>query len=239
MANRTINFHGYAWGDEPVQMNAHINGELVFSGAVATISGPMPDPDVNMEDAPVLFSLVDSALYPTSYSGAYPMTVSVATGSGIGLSDVQCNYMTANLDPVAFTGSISGTTLTVSSVTSGEIKVGQHIVAPAVDGVFPLAQNTMIVSGSGSTWVVSVSQTVSEIAMSGHTHVNASADVFLPCYINSTPANSEGTPDCRSSVSIDGIQQVPPLEKSPGTWYWFIDAGSTLECNFNVSEGSE
>ena len=44
MANRTINFHGYAWGDEPVQMNAHINGELVFSGAVATIGGPMPDP---------------------------------------------------------------------------------------------------------------------------------------------------------------------------------------------------
>jgi hypothetical protein len=229
MANRTINFHGYAWGDEPVQMNAHINGELVFSGAVATIGGPMPDPDVNMEDAPVLFSLADSALYPTSYSGAYPMTISVATGSGIGLSIVQSNYTPLPGPTVTFIGSISGTTLTVTSVISGEVSVGQTIGS---------AGDTVILSGSGSTWEVSKSQTVPEREISGHDHGISSADVFNMCF-DGAPTNSDGTPDCRSSVSINGIQQVPPLEKSTGTWYWFIDAGSTLECNFNVSVGRD
>lgn len=237
MANRTLQFYGYAWGDVPVQMNAHINGELVFSGAVATTAGDPPPQPINMDSAPVLFSLTDSALYPTSYSGAYPMTVSVATGNGLIVGKVASNYMGTS-DLADFTGSISGTTLTVSSVTSGELSVGQFVSAPPVEGVYPIAKDTTIVSGSGSTWVVSVSQTVAEMSMRAGKNVAGTATDFLPCFTG-TPVNSEGTPDPRSSVQINGVQQVPPLEKSEGVWCWFIDAGSTLECNFNVSVGSE
>lgn len=60
----------------------------------------------------------------------------------------------------SFTGSISGTTLTVSSVT-GVIAAGQTLGANT-GGV---AGGTRIVSGSGSTWTVSPSQTVSSRAM--------------------------------------------------------------------------
>ena len=63
-------------------------------------------------------------------------------------------------------------------------------------------------------------------------------DVFLQCF-NGTPTNSESTPDSRSSVQINGVPQVPPLATSLGQWTWQVDAGSTLECNFNVSTGSE
>jgi hypothetical protein len=58
----------------------------------------------------------------------------------------------------AFTGYISGTTLTVSTVSSGTVAVGQALVGTGV------IQGTFIVSniagsGAGSTWVVSNSQT--------------------------------------------------------------------------------
>jgi len=53
-----------------------------------------------------------------------------------------------------FTGSISGTTLTVSAVTSGIIKIG------AVLSVAGVALNTTITGGSGLSWTVDVSQTL-------------------------------------------------------------------------------
>jgi len=58
----------------------------------------------------------------------------------------------ADSSSATFTGSISSTTLTVSSVT-GTIKVGQIVTGGTV------AAGTYITSGSGTTWTVSVSQT--------------------------------------------------------------------------------
>lgn len=55
---------------------------------------------------------------------------------------------------VTFTGSISGTTLSVSSVTSGTINIGQVITGTNVQS------NTTIIGGSGLVWNVSISQTV-------------------------------------------------------------------------------
>lgn len=52
-----------------------------------------------------------------------------------------------------------------------------------------------------------------------------------------TPTNSEGTPDPRSSVYINGVQQVPPLEPSKGCWYWFLNPGDVMTCNWNISIG--
>lgn len=60
----------------------------------------------------------------------------------------------------SFTGTISGTALTVSGVT-GTIAVGQTVVGAGV------AAGTLIASGSGTSWVVSISQTVPSEAMTG------------------------------------------------------------------------
>ena len=170
MANRTIQFCGYAYGAAPVQLNAHINGQLVFSGTVDTLNETIPSEQVDTANAPVLFSVTESVLFPTSFSGSYPMTVSVATGYGIIICQTNSNYMTAG----------------------------------GPDGPF----------------------------------TPGNATTFLSCFTG-TPTNSEGTLDSRSSVQINGIAQVPPLTPSSGQWAWQVDAGSTLECNFNVSIGSE
>ena len=62
-----------------------------------------------------------------------------------------------------FTGAISGTVLTVSGVT-GTITAGMGVTGTGV------ATNTVIVSGSGLTWTVNISQTVSPaVNMTGNT----------------------------------------------------------------------
>ena len=170
MANRTIQFCGYAYGAVPVQLNAHINGQQVFSGTVDTLNETIPSEPVDTANMPVLFSVTESELFPTTFSGSYPMTVSVATGYGVLLCATKSNYMTGG----------------------------------GPDGPF----------------------------------TPGTVDVFLQCF-NGTPTNSESTADSRSSVQINGIAQVPPLPTSLGQWAWQVDAGSTLECNFNVSKGSE
>ena len=62
------------------------------------------------------------------------------------------NSGTADVTAATFTGSISSTTLTVSSVT-GTVKIGQIVTGGTV------AAGTYITAGSGTSWTVSVSQT--------------------------------------------------------------------------------
>jgi hypothetical protein len=169
MADRTLQFCGYAYGNVPVQLNAHVDGQLVFSGAVDTLNEPLPLPSINLANAPPLFSVTNS-LFSTDFSGNYPMTVSVATGTGVMLSDIKSNYM-----------------LTFDSVA--------NVVIPG------------------------------------------NATSFSMCF-NGSPTNSEGTPDPRSSVTIDAVAQVPPLEPSLGCWTWVVNQGSTLGHNLNISLGN-
>ena len=70
---------------------------------------------------------------------------------------------------------------------------------------------------------------------SGNIGYAGNATSFLTVYRNSTPTNSEGTPDVRSSVLIDGITQVPPCDTSKGIWAWKVFSGSNLSCNLNIS----
>jgi hypothetical protein len=64
---------------------------------------------------------------------------------------------------VTFTGSISGTTLTVTDTTGGAPAVGMALSGNS------LINGTQIVSGSGSTWTVNNSQTVASGSITGET----------------------------------------------------------------------
>ena len=73
------------------------------------------------------------------------------------------NTLTAALvSNAVFIGSISGTTLTVSSVTSGIIAIGQTLTGTGVTA------GTTITAGSGLSWTVSASQTVGPITINGN-----------------------------------------------------------------------
>jgi hypothetical protein len=64
-----------------------------------------------------------------------------------------------------FTGTISGATLTISSLTSGTVSVGQYITGT---GILP---NTFITAGSGLSWTVSHSQNVTSVTITANSGV--------------------------------------------------------------------
>ena len=90
-------------------------------------------------------------------TGTYTVNNSQLVASTTMNMSVVPSAFTSKTGPASFTGSISGTTLTVSGVT-GTIAIGQQIVTGA-------AAYTYITAGSGTSWTVSVSQTVTSVAM--------------------------------------------------------------------------
>ena len=85
------------------------------------------------------------------------------TDNGINVYIVDGSYRytwrIASISTAIFTGSISGTTLTVTNLQSGTIAIGQALFGVGV------SQETVITGGSGSTWTINVSQTVASTLM--------------------------------------------------------------------------
>jgi hypothetical protein len=106
----------------------------------------------------------------------------------------------------SFTGSINGNTLTVSSVASGAVAVGQFISGTGV------AANTWITAGSGSTWTVNMSQTVAS------TTITAAP---LPACTSSTSSSFNGT-----MATITGTASGKWLARCNGT-SWLYSDGTT------------
>lgn len=233
--NRTLQFIGRAYGDTPVTITASINNTVVFNSAVETLNQNIPLPDaIDFSEVPVLFSVDNSELFPTDFSGNYPMTLTVNGGYGITVGPVLSNYTSSlELDATLEQSSIEGTTLTIGSVTSGTVSPGLVLTSSSAN----LVPGTTIVSGSGSTWTVNNSQSIPATTITGHKIISGNATGFVNCF-SGTPANSEGTPDCRSRVTIDGATQVPPNPPSKGTWTWIIKSEQLLACDFNVGLGN-
>lgn len=97
------------------------------------------------------------------------------------------DFTPVTIDHASFTGSISGTTLTVSGVT-GTIRVGQAVLGTGVTVNGTVA--TYITAGSGSTWTVSISQNVSSRAMTTKQGTTGRTNAcFLECFGNNTSHN--------------------------------------------------
>lgn len=88
-------------------------------------------------------------------------TALLITSDGFTVEDVDfSNQYSAGPLGASFTGSISGTTLTVSAVT-GTVAIGEMVTSSTAI----VANGTFITGGSGTTWTVNNSQTVSSTAM--------------------------------------------------------------------------
>jgi hypothetical protein len=233
--NRTLQFLGYAIGTSPVQITASINDTVVFSGAVETKDLSLID-KLNPLAYPVLFSVDNSDLFPTTFSGSYPMTMTVTGGEAVVVGDVLSNYMDHteyNKRGELINASINGNTLTFESAT-GNVSAKMALFGKGLE------PRTIITDGNGTTWTVDKNQTVgpSTISVGKWVDIASSASDFVRCY-NGQPTNSESSIDVRSDVTIDGQAVTRQrLPESSGTWSWEVSTGSTLVHNLNVSMGN-
>jgi len=228
--NRTLQFYGLAYGNSNVSLTAIINGITVFSGEVPTINSPVPTRPIDLSNEVILFSTENSTLFPTNYSGAYPMSITVTGGYAAVFRTIKSNYVmgfSVNTT-VMENSSISGNVLTVGTVSSGNVSIGQILHGTGI------VTATRIISGSDTTWIVNNSQTVPNTTITGITPEPGVADRYAQ-YHDVDPANSEIIIYPRSSVTIDGIAQ--PTTESEGMWEWHVPSGSTIACNLNVPQG--
>lgn len=97
---RNIKFFGNAYGSDPVTLNVQINNTQVFMNTVTTLPGDIPwDSLDTLECSQVLFEVNDTTLFPITFSGSYPHSISVTGGNGIVISDVECNYISSLSQP--------------------------------------------------------------------------------------------------------------------------------------------
>ena len=94
-----------------------------------------------------------------------------------------------------FTGSISGTTLTVTNIQSGTIAIGQVLFGVGV------SQETIITGGSGLSWTVNISQTVASTLMNSLNTTSFTGVITT----GSTNANLATTASLYLGQTIQGV----------------------------------
>jgi hypothetical protein len=172
-------------------------------------SGEVPtiERSANQQDS-VLFTIDNSADLNTDFAGSLPMTVVVSGGQSIKFGLINSNYYNEFNE-------YYDATYQVDSIV--------HIN----DTYYQCIQECTGISPPDSDYW----RLLPDYVTTGGT-----PDNFNLCYFGE-PTNSEKTGDPRSSVAINGIQQVPPLEKSPGCWIWVINTGDVITYNWNIARG--
>jgi len=150
--------------------------------------------------------------------GTYTVNTSQLITAKTMTAKVVVSGFTSKTGPAIVVGSITGTTLTVSAVSSGTLAIGQKISGTG------LSDNTYITAGSGSSWTVSVSQTVG-----AGTTITAGYSVVLPIATQTVaPASSKWYQITNSNnplynglyyaVASTDSDITLAYDNDPGTW---------------------
>jgi len=226
---RTLQFSGLAYGDSNVSLTATINNNVVFSGEVPTINTPIPPPTnngINM-DKVLLFSLPDSPLFPTNWEGSYPVSITVSGGYGVIFTEIYSNYMTILTEigyVVLANSSIEGNTLTIGSVVSGNVAIGQILHGPDIP------EGTVITDGSDLLWTINNSHTLLDVDLYtlDRTLSRGTATHF------NKMINANGV---LTDVMIDDVVQ-PLMPSLTQHGRLIVTNGSILSYNLNLAKGS-
>jgi hypothetical protein len=194
-----------------------------------TMSSITPSTDINVQPASAVFTASITPGTDVTFSGSISGTTLtvVAAPSGLGLAvgqvlvgpGIQYNtYITANLTgtgtsssstwtvsesqsqmTAVFEGDITGTTLTVTAIVSGELEIGQIISGSGVTpGTFISANITENILGS--TWTVSASQSVP----SGTTFTSTTTRITATPVVMNVSSMASGTIAVGYTLSATG-----------------------------------
>jgi hypothetical protein len=208
------------------------NNEIVINGITVTISQASPTfanlvSDINTASITniVASQALNNAIVITNIAGG-PITISNLVGTPL----TTIGMPTA----CVFTGSISGTTLTISAVTSGAVSVGQYVTG---SGLTQYTQITGFISGTGGvgTYTVNYNQSVGSTTMTAGT-INGVSVVYTnsPGY---PPGNSAGSFWVKGNPANNGANWV--VEYYNGTLaQWTILNAPFYQFNSTLSDGN-
>jgi len=223
---------------------AFVNGETAGGLATCTISGgsitavSIVSPGYGYTSTPLVY--LNGQVIDTSHNNATLTAVlsATATVTPVAVAGVSTNQISVayTSNPGTFTksnyaefvGAMAGsTTLTVSSLTTGTIAIGQTIVG---DGVTP---GSYITAGSGLSWTVSPSQTFTSTAVTAQVAVNTFTSITGPASFTGTIVGTTLTVVAVGTGTIAIGQGVTGTGVSAGT---YITAGSGSSWTVSVSQ---
>lgn len=164
----------------PYTIKFNINPGLQILFAVNIVSSPLvPSNAATLIQTAIINAFAGNDGGPRARIGALLLASRyVAPIAALGAwAQIRSLFIGSNNDAdlVTFTAAISGTTLTVGSVSSGTLAIGQTLS----DAAGHIPEGVRIVSGSGSSWVLNTSLTVTSetmyaaAAIEDETQVNA------------------------------------------------------------------
>lgn len=141
--------------------------------------------------------------------GGYPngSVLQSADGTGFWRSTADNNKTDPDAGPASFTGSISGTTLTVTAVASGTVQVGQVLSGTGITAGTQILSLGTGTGGSG-TYTVSVSEAVSSTAIAATGGANWLPGVFY---------GSTSVALTNTNVTLTAAQSSKPIIFLTGT----------------------
>ncbi|CAB4151949.1 hypothetical protein UFOVP592_44 [uncultured Caudovirales phage] len=151
-------------GNEPIYARQYSSGSINKQVTLLDASGnTVLAGDLTVGGNGYIYSPTDLALDLTGANVRTPGDLTIDGGDLIGSRPLQIS----TTDTFATTGSsISGTTLTIGTLTSGTISVGMTVTGGTTANGTVITAN-ISGTGSGSTWTVSISQTVASSAITG------------------------------------------------------------------------
>jgi len=164
------------------------------------------------QNPPIFWPEVEGDPFPQmiAYSNLFPVSI-----DNIVYVDPTTQQIQIDDTFTSTSSSISGTTLTIGTVTAGTISIGQYVSGTGVTTGTRIVDN-ISGTGSGSTWTVSISQTAGSATISGSPY--QSAPYGAGAKINITDVNNfyDGSFTVVSSTVTTINYTAAPIAAYPG-----------------------
>ena len=153
-SNSAAGYNGFVGGGSTNQANGY------FNAIVGGVSNSGTSASAVTTNTTTIALTAATTVYLSS-TNANIKVGQILTGTGVTNFTYATSTVTTGTPAVMNTSTISGTTLTVGSLASGTITAGQRLTGTGITA------GTYIVSGSGLSWTVNVSQTVASTTITG------------------------------------------------------------------------
>lgn len=254
-------FNSGSVGTYQINQSQTVSSQTLVSGVVTFSIDAQGNSDLDGRTPPYQVGqrITVSGFQPTVYNGDFVVTGSTATTISVASTAtgtlISNGYLQATMNgrceitdvnTAVFNCTINGTSLTITSLISGTVRVGQALFGPGI-------VNLYIVSGSGSSWTLNRSQgnlgTLSNISATSYTVFPAQN--ILPTLLNGSSKQKDGgnsvfaptsngnsvtvTNPIQVQIQKNGVQLDPWLNNSGSVWQNLTPYGDyTVDSNGNI-----
>jgi len=222
MTNRTLQFYGKGFGNDPVTISATVNGNLVYSGTISTEPQPLPFTWYDWYD-PDLYVPLFTTQVPVEFSGNFPVQIAVTSGLGAKISEILANY--AYVPNPVFTPE----QFAIISGPDWNSPEAQNIIISLANP--PFTSEEIAVWTNPDTPEIEINALLTAHGVSEY--VSGGSDYY---------ADSFWPGDSRTNVTLNENPVSPPVPRPTGLegdWTWNVPVDSTLAFDLNINAGLE